>query len=724
MKYNTQGLADVKPQLEQCVSTLESVKSAVSGLSAPDGFPCAGELSRLPNDISAAIQTIKSVASWVGDRANSFANADAKGQSIAESIVFPSGGNFSSPWLTGKSSSGAFGTTKNNSGGFSTNSFLENFDNNSTYKRTNAYFGEEKGVLARTSATIVNAAGSVLKRVADFGEALVDTGAIATNILTTPVTIATDAVRYLYTKATGGDTSNFKSTTNETWKNTMSFVSNDYVGTVYDWFYKDTKVGQTLDEYAYEPFKSDGVVSKFLQDAGYTASIIGLSALTGLPIWAISSIAAFGKYTEEKWGSQREEFESIKSLTNGQWSQIQNEYNEGNISKADFERMQEIRNSEDWRTAENAIKGMVYGAANAAWEGTQWHFGGELSGTKITSFPGADAVIRIGLNSIFNALDTPFRAEIEALTSDKTFSQAWEEQGGTDSLITNLAIGLLFSTGGEIFDNFKSAGRNIENNVEGIGENVYFQQGKENGLFSGIKNRIELNKMDKRIEQAKSQMKEYFNKKPLLGISDEAIDNAFKKVVVAKNNEEFFNYAVGCGMPEQEVMKINAFYSPSEDKVFFRSNNKKQTIIHEINHVLGNVNDPWLSVRTGASTRGVNEAFTDYLAFKQAKESFFDSSGKPKTGYVNNVVRLERFDKLLESAGWNDTVDLSYYTYGTSHFGNTLNKIVGRNDFYDEIVKNMDVADGWGKVRDINAVKQANIKLDKLIGELQNRIGG
>lgn len=129
-------------------------------------------------------------------------------------------------------------------------------------------------------------------------------------------------------------------------------------------------------------------------------------------------------------------------------------------------------------------------------------------------------------------------------------------------------------------------------------------------------------------------------------------------------------------------------------------------------------------IGTRINIRGINEAATDRLAFKIAEESFFDSSGRPKSGYVNNVVHLDRMVNLLEKAGYSNVDSMSYYTYGTTHLGNTLNKLTGRSDFYDDIVKNMDIADGYGMVKGKNDILNANIKLSELISELEKKIGG
>lgn len=438
MKCNVEGLTyDVIPDLEKCVDKLKSVKTSVSGLSAPEGFCYSADLSNLPNQIEGIISQVESASSWISQKASALSSAENANKSVLSII----GGTIDATLK--------FGIL----GG-------------ATYLADQGVFGSTGKKIAHTikkaGATVANGAISVIKGVAQFGEAIVDTAAIVGTAIETPFTALEDGVKYAYTKATGGDTSNLKSSTGQLWKNTMSFVSNDYVENTYNKFYEDTSVGQTLDNYAYAPFKSDGTGSKILSGVGYVTGVavatVATAGVAGAAIGAsqaavgagVAATAAFGKYTGERWGSQKEEFESIKGLSNEQWSQMQSEYEKGNISKADFERMQEIRNSDDWRTAENAVKGMAYGAANAAWEGAQWYTGAKLAGFTPTESVLKNAIIRIGADTTINAADPLYRAGVDSLTSDKSYAQAFEEQGGIGSVFTSAAVGAVSSAGGEI----------------------------------------------------------------------------------------------------------------------------------------------------------------------------------------------------------------------------------------------------------------------------------
>lgn len=147
---------------------------------------------------------------------------------------------------------------------------------------------------------------------------------------------------------------------------------------------------------------------------------------------------------------------AIRNLTDEEWLQIKNDYLEGNIKKEEFEQIKQIREMpEDWTTFENRVKGLGYGAVNGLWEGLQWSVGGKMNdwvfkGSKIVT-----SATRIGVDTAFNAMDTPFRTLSYAACTDGDVGAAWVEQGGWSSVLTNVGVGLIGSTGGEIFDSVK-----------------------------------------------------------------------------------------------------------------------------------------------------------------------------------------------------------------------------------------------------------------------------
>lgn len=344
-----------------------------------------------------------------------------------------------------------------------------------------------------TAASIANVVGGVLKGIGQFAESLVDVVSIIFRTSTTGGLIFGDALTYLRSLSNGTEDT-WKSATVGAWKKTMSFVAEDHVGNAFADFYKNNAVGQWLDKHAIDICKSDGTLTNIFSGIGYVAGIITLTIGTmGIGTFAtggatalsfattsagIATTSGIGKYTQEAWGQARdsswegierlyekgeitqEEYSTlttIRSLSDEQWKEIEKDYKNGNISKEEYEQIKQIREMpEDWTTFENGWKGLLYGVANGVWEGVQWYVGGKLAGWTVkggSKF--ATSAVRVGADTSFNAFDTPFRTLISTISSGKTWDEAWNEQGGWESVITNVGIGLIGSTGGEVFDGVK-----------------------------------------------------------------------------------------------------------------------------------------------------------------------------------------------------------------------------------------------------------------------------
>ena len=193
----------------------------------------------------------------------------------------------------------------------------------------------------------------------------------------------------------------------------------------------------------------------------------------------IAAAAGTGKATQEIWGEMRDSswegiqemyekgeisedqintFIAIRNLTDEEWLQIKNDYLEGNISKEEFEQIKQIREMpENWTTLENGVKGILYGVGTGIWEGVQWYLGGELAGCTFKGSKILTSAAKVGIDSAFNAMDTPYRTLLYAMATGNTIEESWDAQGGWNSALINLGIGFICSTGGEIFDGVKNA---------------------------------------------------------------------------------------------------------------------------------------------------------------------------------------------------------------------------------------------------------------------------
>lgn len=370
---------------------------------------------------------------------------------------------------------------------------------------------------------ILNIGQDISNAVAFLGTALITSAPLVIAIYTNAKDSGVDTTDFenfvsgFFTKTLPEFLNNSEKYLSLLFEQTMALFAEDYVGDVFDLFY-DTKAGQVLDEHAIGVFKSDGIGTNIVSGVTYVVGIIAAAIFTGgaaglatggtTAITAgIAGVSGFGKYTSEKWAEFRDEsweginrlyeegeiteeqyntFVYIRGLTDEGWAEIENAYKNGEIGEEEFALMQQIRElPEEWATAENAFKGITYGAASGLWEGVQWYLGGKLSSfalegaSKLTN-----SAIRVGIDSTFNATDTPYRALIDSMTTGKDLEQAWIEQGGWEAMLSNLGIGLIGSVGGEAFDNL---GGKIDTGA-GLSDEIYSVDKLDNAVpisFSG-----------------------------------------------------------------------------------------------------------------------------------------------------------------------------------------------------------------------------------------------
>lgn len=152
--------------------------------------------------------------------------------------------------------------------------------------------------------------------------------------------------------------------------------------------------------------------------------------------------------------------------------------------------------------------------------------------------------------------------------------------------------------------------------------------------------------------------------------------------------------------------------------VAFRPSNDAEVVTHEINHTLGNVYNPGGGVlQEGVSSRGINEAITEKLAQEICGEDFGSSA------YEGNVKLLKEIIRIVDSAGYKNADAISYYTAKTDYLANAVNKISGDKNFYNELVKNMDINDQVRKFG-VKKILEAQGNIYGLIYVLQNKVGG
>lgn len=228
----------------------------------------------------------------------------------------------------------------------------------------------------------------------------------------------------------------------------------------------------------------------------------------------IAATAGAGKATQEIWGEMRdssweglqqmyekgeiskeqiETFATIRNLTDEEWSQIKEDYLDGIIGKDEFEQIKQIRQMpEEWTTAKNGIKGITYGVANGVWEGVQWYVGGKFAQWKPEGLSKIlTSVTRVGYDTAFNAMDTPYRTLLDMLMKDKDLAEAWNDRGGSQAMLTDIGIGLIGSIGGEVFDSVKNKKETIKAKQKYEGIYKWYQLEGEDSKIKDVVKSIE-----------------------------------------------------------------------------------------------------------------------------------------------------------------------------------------------------------------------------------------
>ena len=514
--------------------------------------------------------------------------------------------------------------------------------------------GLSDNIIFKLYATQGNVIMSAAKGAGSLVEHLLDAGAITLTGAGTVATGASDVTRWIVNKAKGKDTKLNWNNTKKIWKNTMSFVSNDYVGSAFNKFY-DSKVGKFIDKAAYKPFRHNGAVSSAVSGVTEVAGIALITAITG-------GIAGIGMGTSASAAAAAGVAGSagVGKYTGKAWNTLSKKDGKDNV------------------TLKKVAKSLGNGVLNGAWEGAQWFLGAKLGNIAIKGSKLGSAALRVGIDSSVNAVDTPFRAVTNSLLTGDKFKESWKKEGGWTSLLTNFGIGLLGSTFGEVKNWSKTPKTEID-----------------------LKNI----KKGKNVRESQKTMNNFFKENPEFKVNQDKINNAFKNIRTCKTEEEFTKIAINkYGYTPKEISTVSAFYSSRDNLVWLRPSNDAQTVSHEVNHSLGNI-------LYGKNARGINEAVTEKLALKA-----HGISGSGDSGYKSNVQHLLDLDKVLNKAGVYNADAISYYnTREKYYYENVLNELAESPKFYDYLKEAMDVADGWGPVRDKESVKKANMQVEQLI---------
>ena len=197
------------------------------------------------------------------------------------------------------------------------------------------------------------------------------------------------------------------------------------------------------------------------------------------------------------------------------------------------------------------------------------------------------------------------------------------------------------------------------------------------------------------------------------GITEEQINSALDQVrIISDDQWKDVCKAFGCS---NRTAGFNT-NGTGTHIIYIPESATEVTIYHEMLHSLGDVK------ASTTTSRGINEAMTETIA-ELAVIGNTDSVSKI-CGYAVNVNFLTDILDLVDD-GY-DTMMKSYFGNDTdsSILKNILNGIMGDNSFYDELTKNMDIADGFSEQTEDTVIEEARKAIDKLIFELKTKIGG
>ncbi len=589
--------SNVKSSIKSSSKSFSEAINTISSISIPSDFGGKGTITGMKNRIRNVQSQMNSIEKWVTQVVTKFQNIEKKNNMLVNGMLtgMVVAGNTGININTGAKASPIRKNSNSNSiissfmkfgesiklGMTSTGSHVASKWNSVLKKITSS--SKVQTVLnlgykieATYVSTIGNTVISLLKGIGEFGESMLDLSLIVSTAANTTKTLAIDGVKYLVGKGDG------LSVTKSMWKKTMSFVAENHVESAYKKFYKDTAIGKFLDEHALEPFKSNGMVSEIASGVGYMTGIAVVSALTfgagGAAIGGataagsaagsaagtagIAGMSAMGKYTAEFWEKARDEswegieekykrgkikrseyyeLKDIREMSDDDWRQVLRKYIDGDISEEEYNKMKSIREMpEDWRSVSAAAKGITYGGLNGLWEGVQWFAGAKLEGFALAGASKlTNSVIRVGIDTGFNAIDTPFRTIVDAVTSDKSLKKSWEEQGGWGSVISSVGVGLIGGVGGEIFENIKSKklkdvtseNTELKNNIEEAADTL--TEKLENNVREVTDTLTE--RLENNIEEVADTLKNGQNDEPI------RLKNATEIAEFFKDNRQFTN---------------------------------------------------------------------------------------------------------------------------------------------------------------------------------------
>jgi len=236
---------------------------------------------------------------------------------------------------------------------------------------------------------------------------------------------------------------------------------------------------------------------------------------------------------------------------------------------------------------------------------------------------------------------------------------------------------------------------------------------------------------DVKINVAKNRINNFLKEHGILWMKrgKEAIDN-IRVFKTKKDFEDFLINEIGYTLEETDSMVgVNI----ERGKTIVLSNDSYiSDIIHEGDHSIGNVRIDNENIAETAYNyydvvknkeevfepqRGINEAFTESITLRMDLKTGLGSSI-----YSDNVSCLNQMIDLLNENGYEDIDLYSYFGKDKTLFAKTVNKIMDDDNFYKQIARDMNIADGREKFYSSADIEAARLDLSCLLDRFKDRI--
>ena len=277
-----------------------------------------------------------------------------------------------------------------------------------------------KSGIKSLAATLFTAGAGVVEGLAE----LVETGA---DLLCLGKSAVSSVFTGTYDLITGSDT------TKKMWEDTKAIVSEKKVENAFNNFYENNEFGKSVKENAIGFDTVRGIAS----GVGYTTGLIGLNVVTG----GLASGLGIGAAGTVGVG-QLAATAGVMGFSSG--------------------------TENAWADGASIKDGLLYGAANGAWEGAQWYIGGKINqyggvGDKVASgiFKGgrAGAATRVALDAADSGLEgfvqpalTMIYKDYDGTNLSEKYKAAFNQAGGWANVRNQAILGGMMSAGSEFFD--------------------------------------------------------------------------------------------------------------------------------------------------------------------------------------------------------------------------------------------------------------------------------